>query len=71
MPVVLPWQNASLAVFHLSFDIFGMKTDAQFVNTLEDVIRKQGAMDKLITDSARGEPSQGVLNTLRALSING
>ena len=37
----------------LVVDVFGMLTDKQFVNSLEDVIRKQGAMDKLITDSAR------------------
>jgi hypothetical protein len=33
-------------------DIVGMSTDKQFVNTLEDNIRYQGAMDKLISDRA-------------------
>ena len=52
-------------------DVYGMKTDKAFVNTLEDVIRQRGAMDKLITDSARVEMSQRVLDILRALCIDG
>ena len=32
----------------LVIDVYGIKTDKQFVNTLEDNIRKRGAMDKLI-----------------------
>jgi hypothetical protein len=28
---------------HVLLDVFGMKTDAQFVNTLEDIIRERGA----------------------------
>ena len=32
-----------------------MHNNAEFVNTLEDVIRKRGAMDKLISDSAKVE----------------
>ena len=55
----------------LVIDVFGMKPDAAFVNTLEDVIQKRGAMDKLITDSARVEMSQRVLDILRALCIDG
>ena len=31
-------------------DIYGMKTGSQFVNTLQDVIREQGAMDKLLSN---------------------
>ena len=31
-------------------DIYGMKTERQFVNTLQDVIRERGAMDKLLSD---------------------
>ncbi len=38
-------------------NIFGMTTTREFVNTLEDIIRKRGVMDKLITDSARVEIS--------------
>ena len=50
-------------------DVFPMKTDKQFVNTLEDVIRKRGAMDKLISDSAQVEISSRVKDILRALVI--
>ena len=45
----------------LVIDVCGMHSEKQFVNTLEDVIRKRGAMDKLITDSARIEISKRVV----------
>jgi hypothetical protein len=54
----------------LVIDVFGMNSTKEFVNTLEDVIRKRGAMDKLITDSAKVEISQRVLDILRALCID-
>jgi len=54
----------------LVIDVFGMNTTKEFVNTLEDVIRKRGAMDKLITDSAKAEISERVLDILRALCID-
>jgi hypothetical protein len=41
-----------------------MKTD-KFVNTLEDVIRKYGAMDKLISDKV--EISARVKDLMRAI----
>ena len=31
-------------------DAYGMKSDKQFINSLQDNIRKRGAMDKLISD---------------------
>jgi hypothetical protein len=37
----------------LETDVYGIKTDEEFVNTLEDNILKQGAMDKLISDCAK------------------
>ena len=46
-------------------DIFGILTEKQFVNTLEDIIRKRGAMDLLISDSARVEISNRVHDVLR------
>ena len=46
-----------------------MKSTAEFVNTLEDVIRKRGAMDLLISDSAKVEISKRVVDILRALHI--
>ena len=50
-------------------DVYGVKTDGEFVNTLEDNIRRRGAMDKLISDSARSESSTRVKDILRALFI--
>jgi hypothetical protein len=38
-------------------DVYGLKTDKAFVNTLEDIIREWGAMDKLISDCAKAEMS--------------
>ena len=54
----------------LVIDIYGMKNDQEFVNALADNIRKRGAMDKLISDSARVEISKRVLDILRALVID-
>ena len=51
-------------------DVYGMKMDKEFVNTLEDNIRKRGAMDKLISDQAQSEVSNWVKDILRALFIN-
>ena len=38
-------------------DAYPMKSGKQFVNTLEDNIKRQGAMDKLLSDSAKTEIS--------------
>ena len=54
----------------LVIDVYGMSTEKEFVNTLEDEIRKRGAMDKLISDSARVEISNRVKDVLRALLID-
>ena len=51
-------------------DVYPMKTDAQFVNTLEDNIIDRGAMNKLISDSAKVEISKRVKDILRALTIS-
>ena len=50
-------------------DICDMTNEAQFVNTLEDVIRRRGAMDKLIADGASVEISRRVQDILRTLFI--
>jgi hypothetical protein len=50
-------------------NIYGLKTDKEFVNTLEDNIRERGAMDKLISDFAKAEMSSRVKDILRALFI--
>ena len=51
-------------------DIYPMRSGKQFVNTLEDNIRRRGAMDKLISDSAKNEISHEVKDILRAYKIN-
>jgi hypothetical protein len=50
-------------------DVYGMKKEKQFVNTLEDNIRKRGAMSWLLSDRAQVEISAHVVGTLRALHI--
>ena len=44
-------------------DAYPMKSGKQFVNTLEDNIRRRGAMDKLISDSAKTEISNKAMNS--------
>ena len=51
-------------------DVYGMKSEKQFVNTLEDNIQKGGAMEKLISDWAQLEISAKVHDILRALCID-
>ena len=51
-------------------DAYPMKTEKQFVNTFEDNIWKQGAMDKLISDHAQVEISNRVHDILRANCID-
>jgi hypothetical protein len=62
---------AQIFVGHESLvaDAYGLKTDKEFGTTLEDNIRKRGAMDKLISDCAKAEMSSRVKNILRALFI--
>ena len=49
---------------------YPMKSGKQFVNALEDNIRRQGAMDKLLSDSAKTEISNKVMDILRAYHIS-
>ena len=51
-------------------DAYPMKSGKQFVNTLKDNIRRQGAMDKLLSDSAKTEISNKVMDILRAYHIS-
>jgi hypothetical protein len=50
-------------------DIFGIKRDSQFVNTLEDIIIKRGAPNKLVSDRAQVLISHKVEDILRTLCI--
>ena len=51
-------------------DVYGMKSDKEFVYTLQDNIRKRGAMEKLISDRAQTEISNKVLDILRNYMID-
>jgi hypothetical protein len=51
-------------------DIYGIKNDREFVNTLEDNIRQRGAPTKLISDRGQVEISKKVLDILRTLCIS-
>ena len=50
--------------------VYGMKTTQEFATTLQDTIRRYGAMDKLISDRVQVEISNKVLDILRALFIS-
>jgi hypothetical protein len=50
-------------------EVYGLKTDKVFLNTLEDNIHKRGAMDKLISACAKAEMSERV-KQIRALYIS-
>ena len=50
-------------------DVYPVRTDKEFVRTLEDNIRERGAMDKLVSDSAKAETSKWVQNVLRGYVI--
>ena len=50
-------------------DIYGIKTDKQFVNTLEDNICECGAPNKLISDCAQVEISEKVQDILCTLLL--
>ena len=51
-------------------DIYPMRSNNQFVNTLEDNICRCSMMDKLITDSAKNEISHKVEDILGAYNIS-
>jgi hypothetical protein len=50
--------------------VYPIKTDKEFVNTLEDHIRHHGAMDKLISDRAQVEISKKLTDITRAYNID-
>ena len=50
-------------------DAYGIKSTKQFINTLSENIRKQGAMDTLISDGGKYEISQRVTDLLCSLFI--
>ena len=62
--------NLFVSTKSLVSDIYGMKTDKQFVNTLEDNIRARGATSKLISDSAQSEVRNSAQSILWAIFID-
>ena len=50
-------------------DAYPMKSGKQFVNTLEDNIRRRGAMDKLLSDSAKNKISNNIMDILRHITF--
>jgi hypothetical protein len=50
-------------------DVYPLKTEKAFVNTLQDVIRRRGAPSKLVSDRAQVEISGRVQDILRNLII--
>jgi hypothetical protein len=53
----------------LACNVYGMKTDKQLVNTLEDNIRHPGAPNCLLSDRAQVEISNHIQDILRAYCI--
>ena len=51
-------------------DAYPMRSGKQFVNPLENNIRTRGPMDKLLSDSAKTEISNKVMDILRAYHIS-
>ena len=51
-------------------DVYPMKSGKQFVNTLEDNIRRSRAMDMLLSDSAKTEIYNKAMDILRAYHIS-
>jgi hypothetical protein len=62
-----PWHRFLLVALRLS--LISSECLKQFVNTLEDVIRSRGAMDKLITERSRRD-LQTDCRYLRSLCID-
>ena len=50
-------------------DAFGILSEKEFVNTLEDIIQRPGAMDLLISHNAKNETSGRADDVLRAYKI--
>jgi hypothetical protein len=51
-------------------DVYGIQTDKQFVNTIEDTIIQRGAPHKLISDIAQVIVGNKVQDILRAFCIS-
>ena len=50
-------------------DVYPLKSEKQFINSLEDNVRERGAMNRLVSDRAQSEIGTTVTNFLRRLFI--
>ena len=50
-------------------DAYGIKSQKQFINALNDNIKSRGAMNTIITDGGKYEISKKVADLLRSLFI--
>jgi hypothetical protein len=51
-------------------DVYGVKTNKEFVDTCEDSINRRGTMDKFISDCAKAETSTHIKDILHALAFS-
>ena len=58
-----------IGIKSLVTDVFGAKTDGQYVNHLENVIRKRGAMDTIVSDRGSSIVSKKAQDIYRMLFI--
>jgi hypothetical protein len=56
--------DSGVTAAQIFVDVYGLKTDKEFVNTLEDNIQEWGAIDKLISHCAKAEMSECVKQIL-------
>ena len=63
-------KQTQVFVYTLVADAYPMKSRKQFINTPEDNVRRRGAMDKLLSDSAKTKISNKVMYNLRAYHIS-
>lgn len=65
-------KNAQLFVSKESLvgDVYSIKMDKSFIRALWDNIRYRGAMDTLMSDSAKSEISEKIQDVCRYLMIN-
>ena len=76
MPMTVPAINGGATQLQffvgrrsLFIDVYGVKSDKEFPDVLQDIIRERGAMDLLISDGAKAETSMKVRDILRAYAI--
>ncbi|CAJ1934830.1 unnamed protein product [Cylindrotheca closterium] len=59
-----------VGISSLVSDVYGVNTDAQFLQTLQDNVQKRGAPNKLVSNRAQAEVSKAVKDYLQWLCID-